>query len=182
MATTPRGPGGRPPKYPAELKAVCVEAVLDEGRTIADVAREVNVTPQTLGKWVTAARADRPPAPPPEIPTLEGVTSLKPTGDSIADSRAIQQRLFRAAAEAEQLGNTSEARKNYQEAVKLSGVIARLERERDRDQGTIVTPDDITRARKSVQDQIDALRRRPLMCAKCHRELSLEVASGEKSE
>ncbi|WP_419866047.1 transposase [Corynebacterium neomassiliense] len=31
--------------------------VIDTGRTVADVARELNVAPRSLGKWVAAERA-----------------------------------------------------------------------------------------------------------------------------
>ena len=31
--------------------------VIDTGRTVADVTRELNVAPRSLGKWVAAERA-----------------------------------------------------------------------------------------------------------------------------
>jgi putative transposase len=45
--------------FAAEFKAECVRVVLDEGRTIAEVARTQDVGASLLGTWVRRARADR---------------------------------------------------------------------------------------------------------------------------
>ena len=42
-----------------EFKAGAVRLVLDEGRTIAQVARDLDVTASAIGNWVERARADR---------------------------------------------------------------------------------------------------------------------------
>ena len=42
-----------------EYKASAVEFVLNDGRTIADVARHIGVHEMTLGKWVKKARDQR---------------------------------------------------------------------------------------------------------------------------
>jgi transposase len=42
-----------------EFKAGAVRLVLDEGKTVADVARDRDLTPSALGGWVEQARADR---------------------------------------------------------------------------------------------------------------------------
>lgn len=42
-----------------EYKASAVEFVIDDGRTIADVARSIGVHEMTLGKWVKKARDQR---------------------------------------------------------------------------------------------------------------------------
>jgi len=56
-----RGPAGSPGrrKFTAEFKADAVALVLDEGRTIVDVARSLGVVEQTLGNWVRQSRIDR---------------------------------------------------------------------------------------------------------------------------
>lgn len=51
-------PGARP-KYTAEFKKDAVAMVLDDERTIADVARSLGLVEQTLGNWVRQARIDR---------------------------------------------------------------------------------------------------------------------------
>lgn len=45
--------------FTPEYKAAAVEFVLNDGRTIADVARSIGVHEMTLGKWVKKARDER---------------------------------------------------------------------------------------------------------------------------
>jgi transposase len=42
-----------------EFKAGAVRLVLDEGKTPAQVARDLDLTPSSLGTWVKQAKADR---------------------------------------------------------------------------------------------------------------------------
>lgn len=42
-----------------EFKAGAVRLVLDEGKSIAEVARDLDLTASALGGWVRRARADR---------------------------------------------------------------------------------------------------------------------------
>ncbi len=42
-----------------EFKAGAVRLVLDEGKEVADVARDLDLAPSVLGNWVKHARADR---------------------------------------------------------------------------------------------------------------------------
>ena len=50
---------GRPSKFPPEFRRDAVALVLDEDRTIADVARSTGVNPGTLGNWVAQERVER---------------------------------------------------------------------------------------------------------------------------
>ena len=52
---------GRPSKYPPEFRRDAVSLVLDEGRTIADVARSLSpaLSEGTLGNWVGKERVER---------------------------------------------------------------------------------------------------------------------------
>ena len=43
-------------KYSPEFKEAAVREVIDNSRTIADVARSLDVVEQTLGNWVKAYR------------------------------------------------------------------------------------------------------------------------------
>jgi transposase len=52
-------PRGRPSKYPPEFQRDAVAMVLDEHRSIADVARSIGVNEGTLGNWVAKARRER---------------------------------------------------------------------------------------------------------------------------
>lgn len=46
-------------KFTEEFKAGAVRLVLDEGRTVGSVARDLDLTASALGTWVQRARADR---------------------------------------------------------------------------------------------------------------------------
>lgn len=50
---------GRPSKFPPEFRRDAVAMVLDESRSIADVARAVGVNAGTLGNWVGQERIER---------------------------------------------------------------------------------------------------------------------------
>lgn len=53
--------GGRRKRreYTDEFKAGAVRLVLDEGKRVAEVARNLGLTPSSLAGWVKQARADR---------------------------------------------------------------------------------------------------------------------------
>src|SRR5438309_4960417 len=46
-------------KFSEEFRAGAVRLVLDEGKTIGAVARELDLTPSSLANWVRHAQADR---------------------------------------------------------------------------------------------------------------------------
>jgi len=46
-------------RYPKEFRRDAAALVIDQHRTIADVARELGVVEQTLGNWVRQERVDR---------------------------------------------------------------------------------------------------------------------------
>ncbi len=46
-------------RFTSEFKVGAVRLVLDEGKTIGAVARELDLTPSSLGVWVARAQADR---------------------------------------------------------------------------------------------------------------------------
>ncbi len=50
---------GRPSKFPPEFRRDAVSLVIDEQRSIADVARSVGANEGTLGNWVRLERIER---------------------------------------------------------------------------------------------------------------------------
>jgi len=50
---------GRPSKFPPEFRRDAVAMVLDESRSVADVARATGVNAGTLGNWVGQERIER---------------------------------------------------------------------------------------------------------------------------
>jgi transposase len=62
MATRekPHAKADRPRRsFTDEYKASAVRLVLDEGKSISQVARDLDLTQSALGNWVKQARADR---------------------------------------------------------------------------------------------------------------------------
>jgi transposase len=50
---------GRPSKYSREFREQAVELVKASGKTVAEVARDLQINDTTLGNWVKADRAER---------------------------------------------------------------------------------------------------------------------------
>ena len=59
MATEPRTPAERRGRYPKEFRRDSAALVIDQKRTVADVARQLGINSQTLGNWVRPERVDR---------------------------------------------------------------------------------------------------------------------------
>ena len=59
MSNRMKSRGGRPSKYAPEFGRDAVAMVLDEHRSIADVARALGVNEGTLGNWVNKERVER---------------------------------------------------------------------------------------------------------------------------
>ena len=57
--------------FTAEFKAGAIRLVLDEGKTIAQVARDLDLTESSVRNWVERARADRGKAKPGVLTTAE---------------------------------------------------------------------------------------------------------------
>ena len=59
MNTESARPAGRRSRYPKEYRRGAAALVIDQHRTVADVAKELGVVEQTLGNWVRQERIDR---------------------------------------------------------------------------------------------------------------------------
>ena len=70
-------PRGRPSKYPPEFQRDAVAMVLDEHRSIADVARSIGVNEGTLGNWVNVYRRQHPEEEQPLTLTISGRARLR---------------------------------------------------------------------------------------------------------
>lgn len=57
-------------KFSAQFKAEAVQLVLQSGRPIAEIARELQINDGTLGNWVNDWRRDNP-EPEPELSPVE---------------------------------------------------------------------------------------------------------------
>lgn len=81
MATKERGAVRERRQYTDEFRAGAVRLVLEEGKKVAEVARDLDLTPSALGVWVRRARADR----------SGGKTG--PTSEQLAELAALKKEL-----------------------------------------------------------------------------------------
>jgi transposase len=81
MATKERGAKRERRQYTDEFRAGAVRLVLEEGKKVAAVARDLDLTPSALGLWVRRARADR----------SGGETG--PTSEQLAEVAALKKEL-----------------------------------------------------------------------------------------
>src|SRR5271167_4574888 len=80
----------RPSKFPAEFRARGVQLYRDsEGRTIAEVARELGVGTETFRKWVRQDEADRGEAP--DKPTSAQLAELSRLKEDNAELRRTNE-------------------------------------------------------------------------------------------
>jgi transposase len=84
--------GGKRRQFTDEFKAGAVRLVIDEGRSIAEAARHLDLVPSSLSYWVRRARADR----------SGGKTGL--TSDERAELAALRKELRVVKMEREILG------------------------------------------------------------------------------
>ena len=90
--------GKRPRRnFSPDYKHEAARLVIDTGRTIAEVARELNVGAQTLGKWVAAERATEAGKPTGEL-TLDERAELKALRRQVAELHKDNEFLGKAAA------------------------------------------------------------------------------------
>lgn len=91
---TEKTPGRRPRRtFSPEYKHEAARLVIDTGRTIAEVARELGVGSQSLGKWVAAERATEAGEP-----TLDERAELKALRRQVAELHKDNEFLGKAAA------------------------------------------------------------------------------------
>lgn len=83
-------------KFSHQFKAEAVQLVLETGRPIAEIARELEVNEGTLGNWVNAWRRENP-EPEPELTPVERA-KVKMMEDEIRRLRLENEFLKKAAA------------------------------------------------------------------------------------
>ena len=76
---------GRPPKYSEELRRRAVDEVLERGRKVNEVARDLAIgSPETLRNWVAQARRDRGLEP---GATTEEIAEIRRLRREVADQQ-----------------------------------------------------------------------------------------------
>lgn len=89
---------GRPSKWPEEFRREAVELVLTSGRSVADVAASLGVSPKTLANWVRAAREAGERALDPDALSESERTELRRLRREVSDLRTEREILRKAAA------------------------------------------------------------------------------------
>lgn len=89
---------GRPNKYPEQFRRDAVELVESSGRTIAEVARSLEINEGTLWNWVRAARQQRARDVDPEGLTESERDELRRLRKQVVELQTDKEILRRAAA------------------------------------------------------------------------------------
>ena len=89
---------GRPNKYPEQFRRDAVELVESSGRTIAEVARSLDINEGTLWNWVRAARQQRARDVDPEGLTESERDELRRLCKQVVELQTDKEILRRAAA------------------------------------------------------------------------------------
>lgn len=83
-------------KFSSQFKAEAVQMVLETGRPIVEIARELQINDGTLGNWVNAWRQEHP-EPQPDLTPVERAR-VKDMEDEIRRLRMENEFLKKAAA------------------------------------------------------------------------------------
>lgn len=173
-----------------------MRAVTVAGRSLRDVADEYGVSYVTVLRWVKAAGpAKKPKAaeakaptpwsgltkelterePPPEEPPTaadlpEGATLLEQV-------MALQRDMMASAKAAKAVGNHRAAQAALASAGLLTNTIARIKKTEAEGSDVLKIPrHELITAADSVRKRLEAMRARPLCCARCSRLLSIDMA------
>ncbi|MDQ1634980.1 MAG: transposase [Frankiaceae bacterium] len=83
-------------RFSPQFKAEAVQMVLETGKSVAEVARDLGIHDGTLGNWVQAWRKDHPESEPSETPVERA--RVKEMEDEIRRLRMENEFLKKAAA------------------------------------------------------------------------------------
>lgn len=167
-------------------------AAVRSGHTVVEVARNAHVSESTVRRWVkiddAAKRKRRAKPEPVAAPESPPETIPPPPLDvsSVGILETMQRMLennLRVAENAKDDGNHTVAQRALRDAANLSNQIMRHEKEqRDAGDDLRISRSEIDDARDRVRELIKTLASRPLLCAGCARELSIEWSGLDASE
>jgi hypothetical protein len=187
------------PKPDPDLVALAVSGIR-AGSSYRDVAEVAGVSAATVKRWVdAAAQAPAAPAVPADVQArarrlvertsapdvddgpdpLEGVDP----NDSLAYARAMRAAAIRNANIARREGNHTAAQRAMRDAAGMAPLIARLERDAREDTGILrLSVAELEQDTLRARERLEAMCERPLLCAKCSRELSAEWGGVDPKE
>jgi hypothetical protein len=158
----------------------------EEGLSTRAIARVVGTSHTTVARVLR-----EPPPPPAELPAHMAPSAplVIPLDASSSDAPAlvvVRELLAEARAQfaaASACGDSASAQRYARTAAGLTPVLARLEREdREVDGAVRISPGDAAKTRDAMFERIKSICNRPLLCAKCSRELSVFWGTGLSTE
>lgn len=139
-----------------------------------------------------AAILREPPPPPAELPAHmrpaqpATMAALNPAESDAPALQVVRELLAEARAQftaATASGDSASAQRYARTAAGLTPVLARLEREDREDDGAVrISLAEAAKIQDSMNERIKAVCNRPLLCAKCSRELSVFWGTGLSNE
>jgi hypothetical protein len=185
---------GRTRREMAELRTRA-EGLFGSGRANTDIARELGLPESTVRVWRGQA-AQAPALEPPRVrrpmpaltpmagpPPLPAALPVEPEGDPVpldlADLEGTFERFIRSAesnaSAAARDGNHTAAQRGMRDAANMAMALARLTRERRKgEEQLVVTREELEATQRTLRDRVHALLEKPLVCARCSREIAIE--------
>lgn len=163
-------PDGGPQATPSDAKAPdaggpsgdLISRLRELARALSDASLHEHAA--TVLEAMTALAA--PPAPTHDEPAPD--VPPEPTGDTLADLRALYASLRKTAEAAAKVGNHGAAQRALRDAAALSNTITRLERSVRADELAVhVTQAEIEDARIAWRARVKALLEQPATCSEC---------------
>jgi hypothetical protein len=178
------------PKASPEIVAQARELVR-VGCSLKDAGDTLGVSAMTIKRWIDApaeppSAPPQPPSDPPPAVTLPAHMAPPPPMpvlEDISDPIELVRQLIReqrAAIQADRLsGNTRGAASNAATLERLVKSLKQMESTaKDDGDGIRVSNAELARVRASLAERVTAICNRPLMCARCSRELSVFWGTG----
>jgi hypothetical protein len=145
------------------------------------------VSEGTVRQWIKRTKA-APTAPPPPAPARRIPAHMAPPPpveavevghDQVAGLRAMMNRALKRSAEAEAAGNFASAQRDSRDAAQMAVVLARLTRSEAEDRDVLrISRSEVAALEETLRERFAAILSRPLLCAKCSHDLSVEWGTG----
>jgi transposase-like protein len=163
-------------------------ALLERGGTLRSVARQLEISHSTIKRWadevggvaaiharVAASRATPAPAAAPVVAPAPAV------GDGLSKLREVRDMYLELAANAHRAGDYTLEARALRDAGKAANDVARIEASLSgEDDDIVIHRADLERAQESLAERLRTLADRPIVCARCSRELVREAAEGKE--
>lgn len=166
--------------------------LIQQGRPHVEIARELGLSEATIRKWRREIQSE--PAYAPVSPAVQGRLALAasvalpraPAPDEPASvpvdlddiegtlSRFVQTATQNAEAAARD-GNHTAAQRGMKDASNLALALIRHKRQvREQSENIVITREELQSTERTLRDRVGALLEKPLVCARCSREIAIE--------